>query len=94
MRLGTDKAVRFGFALCVVGLLIALSGLLPSVTPRGNFNWMVIAGSAVYLPGAVLAFMSAKGRTRNQVYVWLRMIRIGFFGIIAAWMLMVANGTR
>ena len=89
-----DNSVRFGFGLCVIGFLIALSSLLPAVAPKGSFNWLVIAGSAVYLPGAFLAFMSAKKQNRNQVFMWLRVVRMGFIGIRVIWMALMTSGVR
>ena len=77
-----DKAVRFGFALCLVGLAIAVVGLLPQFTGPKVFPWPVIAGSAVYFPGAFLAFISARGREKNQVLMWIRLVRLGFFAVL------------
>ena len=90
--LPADRSVRFGFALCIVGFLIALGTFIPQVVGPHDFPWPVLAGSLVYMPGAFLAFASARGPGRNQVIMWVRVIRFGFFAILMIGMLRIAQG--
>lgn len=87
-----DRSIVFGFGLAVVGLLVAMGGLIPGVVPKGQFPWPIIAGSAIYIPGAFLAFFSSKGKSRNQVFAWLRFVRMGFFVLMLFWILKFAQG--
>lgn len=90
--LPADKAVRFGFGLCVIGFGIACISLFPNAPGSKGFPWPVFAGSAVYMPGAILAFLNAKGRDRNQAFMWLRVIRMGFFAILAVALYRMSTG--
>ncbi|MBS1708177.1 MAG: hypothetical protein JSS65_05575 [Armatimonadetes bacterium] len=78
-----ETRVKIGSAMCVVGLAVAMLSLMPGVTPAGEFPLLIFVGSFIYGPGAFLAFLSAQGKGRNQVFTSLRFIRLGFFAVIA-----------
>lgn len=84
LALPTGKLAKLGLGLCVGGLLIALTGLLPAVVPHGSFPWPVFVGSAVYIPGAFLAFFGCDKNERRQVATLVRIVRMGFFVVLVA----------
>lgn len=90
--LPADRAVRFGFLLSLVGFAIACLSLFPNAPGSKGFPWPVFAGSAVYLPGAIVAFLNSRGRERNQTFMWLRVIRFGFFAILAIALFRMTQG--
>lgn len=67
---------------CVAGLGVSLLSLVPGVVPTGVFPWPVFAGTAIYFPGAFLAFFSSRGQERNRVFNNLRFVRLGFVAVI------------
>ncbi len=84
--------MQLGTSLCIVGLVIALTSLVPAVVKPGSFPMPIIYGSVVYLPGAFLAFFSARGRERNRVFWQLRFIRLGFVAVLAVAMFQIMRG--
>lgn len=79
----TGVVPRIGLAICVLGLVVACLSLIPALVPPGEFPWPVFVGAFIYLPGSFLVFFGSKGKERNQAYNLVRLIRIGFFAIIA-----------
>lgn len=82
---------KIGFALCVVGLAIALLSLVPAIVPDGELPWPVFVGSMVYLPGSFLVFFTSKGKDRATQVNKVRLVRIGFFAVIALMSLKVLS---
>lgn len=79
---GKFSLVKTGMVICIAGLAVSVLSLVPAVVPAGVFPWPVFAGSAIYFPGAFLAFFSSRGKERNQVFNQLRFVRLGFVAVI------------
>ncbi|MCA0360559.1 MAG: hypothetical protein LCH41_05850 [Armatimonadetes bacterium] len=74
---------KLGFGLCILGLLIAVASLIPGVVGPTDFPWPLFVGGFIYLPGAFMAFFATKPSERMKMMNTIRMIRVGFFMIIA-----------
>jgi hypothetical protein len=84
-----SKLPRIGYFFCVLGLGVAMLSLLPGIVPPGDFPWPIFVGSAIYFPGAFLAFFLTKGKDRNKIFNQLRFIRLGFIAIMAILMIII-----
>ncbi len=73
---------KIGLSLCVVGLFVAVLTVVPGVVPSGGAPWPIIVGSAIYFPGAFLAFFSSRGQDRRRVINYLRFVRLGFLAVV------------
>lgn len=74
---------RAGFVLCIIGLVIAASSVIPAVVGPTDFPWPLFVGGFIYLPGAFMAFLGTKPSERMKMMNSIRMVRVGFFMIIA-----------
>lgn len=84
-------APKIGFGLCLAGLLVALLSLVPAIVPPGSLPWPVFVGSMIYLPGAFLAFFSTRGQERKAMFNQIRMVRLGFFAVLAILFISIAK---
>ncbi len=74
--------VRIGFVLGILGLLIALTALLPG--PYSSYGILpVFAGGLLYVPSAFAVFFGSERYNRNRAFNQIRMIRLGFLVVIA-----------
>lgn len=81
--MSAETRVKIGYGLCIAGLVIALISLIPLIVPPDQLPWPVFVGSMVYLPGSFLVFFSSKGTDRKVQFNRIRLIRLGFFAVIA-----------
>lgn len=81
--MGAETRIKIGYGFCLTGLAIALLSLVPSIVPPDQVPWPVFVGTMVYMPGSFLVFFSAKGMERNRHFNTIRMVRLGFFAVIA-----------
>ncbi|MBX3114880.1 MAG: hypothetical protein KF836_09975 [Fimbriimonadaceae bacterium] len=87
----TGLAPKIGFGLCVAGLAVALLSLVPAIVRPGELPWPVFVGSMIYLPGAFLAFFSTRGKDRKIMFNQIRMVRLGFFFVLAILFISIAR---
>ena len=87
-----ENLPKIGLGLCIVGLLVAFLSVVPAIVPPGGFPWPVFVGSMIYFPGAITAFMSAKGKERNKTFNQLRFIRLGFLAVMILVMNAIMRG--
>lgn len=83
MKLPTGLPLpKIGLTLCLMGLAVAILSVVPGVVPKNTAPWPILVGSAIYFPGAFLAFFSTRGMDRRRVLNMLRFVRLGFIAVI------------
>ncbi|HXH61028.1 MAG TPA: hypothetical protein VNI20_06680 [Fimbriimonadaceae bacterium] len=78
-----ERMRKNGFTIAIAGLAVAALSLIPPLTPKQGFPWLLILGSFVYLPGAFMVLVSSKGPDAKLIMGKLRFIRLGFIAIFA-----------
>ena len=73
-----ETGVKIGLGLCVFGLAVGLTALVPSISGPGAFPWPVFAGTMIYLPGALMVAYFARGDKGRNALSLLRFVRLGF----------------
>lgn len=76
------KAQSVGFAIAVLGLLIAATSLVPTWFDHDDFPWPLFVGSFIYLNGSFLTFFTAPKSEKRQAMVRLRFVRLGFLALV------------
>ncbi|MCH7945234.1 MAG: hypothetical protein IIC73_04360 [Armatimonadetes bacterium] len=83
---------KLGLGMAMAGLAVALLSVFPAVTPRDGFPWPLLAGSAIYLPGAFMLIIGTRGMGQRSAMTTLRFVRLGFVAVLAVvlWRMMSA----
>ena len=91
MDLGTRRKV--GLSIAISGIGIAAINLVPAVFYWSAVPWLLIIGSLVYVPGALLYSMNAKGMDRKQITLRLGLIRLGFVAVLVVYATLMLNSS-
>ena len=83
---------RIGFVLAILGLLVAVTAVVPGIFARGEFPWTLLVGSFIYLHGGLLVVFGSRGVDPKQSVGSLRLIRFGFILIFAILIAQIVNG--
>lgn len=83
---------KLGLGMAVTGLAVALLSVVPAVTPPDGFPWLLLAGSAIYLPGGFMLVFGTRGTEQRSAMLALRFVRLGFVAVLAVvlWRMMSA----
>ena len=77
------KLRKLGFALAILGLVVALTAIVPGLFKKDEFPWTLLVGSFLYLHGGLLVVFASRGVDAKQTIGSLRFIRLGFVLVFA-----------
>ena len=89
-----DRLAKFratGYALAVLGLVMAASSLLPAINPQNSVPWPLFVGSFVYLHGGFLVVLGSRGPDAKAHVGRLRFVRLGFVAVVAILVMRLVN---